>query len=61
MRIGGLVGLTVGNLEAVMNDRLYKVTVYENEPEEYITFTTSEAKEKGMRIIHMIGMSTQNV
>ena len=61
MRIGGLVGLTVGNLEAVMNDRLYKVTVYENEPEEYITFTTSEAKEKGMRIIHMIGMSAQNV
>ena len=47
MRIGGLVGLTVGNLEAVEN-RLYKVTVYENEPEEYITFTTSEAKEKGI-------------
>ena len=48
MRIGGLVGLTVGNLEAVENNRLYKVTVYENEPEEYITFTTSEAKEKGI-------------
>jgi integrase len=48
MRIGGLVGLTVGNLEAVENNRLYKVTVYENQPEEYVTFTTSEAKEKGI-------------
>ena len=27
---------------------LYKVTVYENEPEEYITFCTTECKEKGI-------------
>lgn len=49
IRIGALVGLTVGNLEkAGENGELYKVTVYENEPEEYITFTTSECKEKGI-------------
>ena len=51
IRIGALVGLRVGNLEKVEareNGELYKVTVYENEPEEYITFCTSECKEKGI-------------
>ena len=49
IRIGALVGLKVGNLEkAGENGELYKVTVYENEPEEYITFCTSECKEKGI-------------
>lgn len=49
IRIGALVGLRKGNLEkAGENGELYKVTVYENEPEEYITFCTSECKEKGI-------------
>jgi integrase len=49
IRIGALVGLKLGNLEkAGENGELYKVTVYENEPEEYITFCTSECKEKGI-------------
>ena len=34
--------------EAGENGELYKITVYENEPEEYITFCTSECKEKGI-------------
>lgn len=50
IRIGALVGLRVGNLEKVGNGsgELYKVTVYENEPEEYVTFCTTECKENGI-------------
>jgi integrase len=42
IRIGAVSYLTVGNCEP-LND-LYKITVYENEPEEYTVFCTSECK-----------------
>lgn len=45
-RIGSLPGLNVGNLEEV-ND-LYKITIYENEPEEYTVFCTNEARTSGI-------------
>lgn len=41
-RIGGLVGLTTSSLED-MGD-VFKITVYEGEGEEYVTFCSSEAK-----------------
>jgi len=45
-RIGSLPNLNVGSLEAIGD--LYKITVYENEPEEYITFCTPECKKMGI-------------
>ena len=38
LRIGAIPCLSVGSLEEYKD--LYKITVYENEPEEYIVFTT---------------------
>ena len=40
LRINGLYGLRVGNLSEVKIDdkKLYQITVYENEAEEYVTF-----------------------
>ena len=45
-RIGSFTGLSIGNLEVVKD--LYKITIYENEPEEYTVFCTSECKTKGI-------------
>jgi integrase len=46
MRIGALPNMTVGALSRISvegyTDQLYKITVYEGEPEEYYTFTTFE-------------------
>ena len=42
LRVGAIPGLSVGSLEEVKD--LYQITVYEGEPEEYITFTTNEGK-----------------
>ena len=46
MRVGAIPLLKIRNLERLEKYSLYKVTVYENEDEEYITFCTPEcAKE----------------
>ncbi|MDP9197016.1 MAG: hypothetical protein M3O24_00405 [Thermoproteota archaeon] len=42
LRIGAIPGLSVGSCEEVKG--LYKITVYENEPEEYIVFCTNECR-----------------
>jgi len=42
-RIGGIPGLNVGNLEEIKD--LYKITIYENEPEEYTVFCSNEARK----------------
>jgi integrase len=41
MRAGALPSLKIRNLERIEKYSLYKITVYENEDEEYITFCTS--------------------
>lgn len=46
--IGFLPIANVGNTEEVMRKDLNKITVYENEPEEYTVFCTSECKAKGI-------------
>lgn len=46
LRIGAIPGLSVGSLEEVKD--LYKITVYENEPEEYTVFCTSECRSQGI-------------
>jgi site-specific recombinase XerD len=43
MRIGGLAGLNVGSLEEIGN--LFKIIVYEGEPDDYVTFCSSEGKK----------------
>jgi len=43
IRIGGIPSLMLRNLEEIEDS--YKVTVYENTNEEYITFTTPECKK----------------
>ena len=43
-RIGSLTGLSIGNLEVIKD--LYKITIYENEPEEYTVFCTSSVRRK---------------
>lgn len=48
LRINGLCGLTVGSLKEVNDGKLYQITVYENEPEEYVTFCSSECKSLGI-------------
>src|ERR687896_520815 len=46
MRVGALPSLKIRNLEKIEEYQLYKITVYEGEDEEYITFWTPEcAKE----------------
>ncbi len=49
-RIGALPSLSVGNLEEVNYEGhvLYKITIYENEPEEYTSFCTTECKTLGI-------------
>jgi integrase len=42
MRVGAIHLLKIRNLEKVEKYQLYKITVYENEDEEYITFCTPE-------------------
>lgn len=42
MRVGAIPFLKVRNLERIDKYSLYKITVYENEDEEYITFCTPE-------------------
>jgi integrase len=46
LRVGALSSLKIRDLERIEEYGLYKITVYENEEEEYITFCTPEcAKE----------------
>jgi hypothetical protein len=42
LRIGAIPGLNVGSCEEYKG--LYKITVYENQPEEYTVFSTTEGK-----------------
>lgn len=44
MRVGAIPELKLKHLEKMEND-IYKVTVYENSPEQYITFTTPECSK----------------
>ena len=44
LRVGAIPALSVGSLEEYKD--LYKITIYENEPEEYIVFSTSELKKE---------------
>lgn len=48
VRIGSLRYMTVGTCEPVADKDLYQITVYENEPEEYTAFCTSECKKSGI-------------
>ena len=45
MRIGALPSLKIRNLEKVDKYDLYKITIYENENEEYVTFCTPECRK----------------
>lgn len=47
LRINGICGLTIGSLTEVGDgdQGIYRICVYENEPEEYVTFCSSEAKK----------------
>lgn len=42
LRVGAIPGLSVGSLEVVKD--LYRIIVYEGEPEEYVVFSTNEGK-----------------
>jgi integrase len=42
IRVGALPSLKIRDLQRVEKYSIYKITVYENEPEEYTTFCTSE-------------------
>ena len=42
MRVGALASLKIRNLEKIDKFCIYKITVYENEDEEYVTFCTPE-------------------
>jgi integrase len=42
IRVGALTSLKLRNLERIDKYNIYKITVYENEDEEYITFCTPE-------------------
>ena len=42
LRVGALPSLKIRNLERIDKYQLYKITVYENEDEEYFTFCTPE-------------------
>jgi hypothetical protein len=44
LRIGAIPDLSIGSLEPVPTHDLYKITVYEGEPEFYVTFCSSECK-----------------
>ena len=48
LRIGAIPGLIVGSLEEYKD--LYKITIYENEPEEYTVFSYFRTKEGDMII-----------
>jgi integrase len=54
LRINGLCGLTIGSLTDVGDgDKIYRICVYENEPEEYVTFCSSEAKKSLLTYLSM--------
>jgi integrase len=42
IRVGALTSLKLRNLERIDKYKIYRITVYENEDEEYITFCTAE-------------------
>lgn len=49
LRIGSVPLLNIGSLKEVRD--IYQITVYENEPEEYVTFCSSECKRAIARYI----------
>ena len=51
LRVGAIPALSVGSLEEYKD--LYKITIYENEPEEYIVFSTSELKKEIISYLNM--------
>lgn len=50
-RIGAIPALSVGSCEEYKG--LYKITIYENEPEEYTVFSTSELKKEILSYLDM--------
>jgi integrase len=46
IRVGAIPLLRIRNLERIEKYQLYKITVYENEDEEYITFCTPECTKE---------------
>jgi hypothetical protein len=51
LRVGAIPSLSVGSLEEYKG--LFKITIYENEPEEYIVFATSELKKEILSYLDM--------
>jgi hypothetical protein len=49
LRIGSVPLLNIGSLKEVGD--IYQITVYENEPEEYVTYCSSECKKSILRYI----------
>jgi len=45
LRIGAIPDLSIGSIESVPSSDLYKITVYEGEPESYVTLCSSECKK----------------
>ena len=51
LRIGAIPGLNVGSCEEYKD--LYKITIYENQAEEYTVFSTSELKREILSYLSM--------
>lgn len=51
LRINGLCGLTIGSLTEVGD--IYRICVYENESEEYVTFCSTEARKSVLTYLSM--------
>ena len=51
LRIGAIPGLSVGSLEEYKD--LFKITIYENQSEEYTVFSTSELKKEILSYLEM--------
>jgi hypothetical protein len=45
LRIGAIPALSIGSLESVPEHDLYRITVYEGEPESYITYCSNECRK----------------
>ena len=50
LRVGALPSLKIRNLERIEKYNIYKITVYENEDEEYTTFCSPECRVQSIPI-----------
>ena len=51
LRVGAIPGLSIGSCEEYKD--LFKITIYENQPEEYVVFSTSELKKEILSYLDM--------